>query len=135
MDEMNKMMRMLTGMNCLMSMDKHLRSNAEHLKNLKELENPQTRMDRLILSMYEKCKNNGDGLTGIADMIGGKKEQKAPDVAKMYEGLNIPEILADDTPELNEEEKVLLAEFKEIEEERKKYQEEAKKHAEAEKKA
>lgn len=134
-EEMNKMMKVLTGMQCLMSMDKHLKSNAEHLTGLKTLDNPQTRMDRLILNMYDRCKNSKDGLTGIADMLGGKQGADPSDVGKIYEGLDIAAILADDTPELSADETALLEEFKEVEQEMRKYQEEAKKQAQSETKA
>ena len=133
MEEMNKMMKILTGMQCLVSMDKYFRSNASTLKTLQDKENPQVRMDRLVIGLYKKCKNDEGGLSNIAEMIGGKKPEESKE-NDIYKDFDLMGVLEDDTPELSEEEKALLEEFKEVEEEMKKYQKEAEKHAKEERK-
>ena len=71
-EQMNKMMKMLTGMQCLVSMDKFLRDNSSELQKLKDKENAQTRMDRLVVNLYKTCKSNDD-MDNFADLLDPNK--------------------------------------------------------------
>ena len=139
MEQMTKMMQMLSGMQCLMSVDKFLRNKSKDIQNIKDKEHAQTRLNRLVVKLYKTCKSDG-GMDNIADMLDPKKadenaskdlsdlEEKKPKTPEeMYEDIDVVEILNDDTPELTEEEQKVWQEFKDVEEEMGKYQKEAKK--------
>lgn len=116
--EMESMMKLFTGMHCMMSMDTYMKKNVDKIRSIQNSSDLQKRMSKIIVNLYKECKNQGadeEGLEQMLKMI--QKDPKKPDKEDkdIYQNFNLDYFLNTEDLELNEEEKYLEKEFKELE--------------------
>lgn len=132
--KMEKMMKMFSGMHCMMTMDSFLKSKSDVLKDLNSLPNPKARFEKVIISLYGKCKESTGDQNNLEGMLKGMTGQgEAPDTSEMYKGVDLLGIMEMEDLTLSEQENKLLVEFKQLEDEMKKQQQEAQKKEKAKK--